>query len=198
MASKVSICNQALQKIKVDEIMSLSEDSKQGRDCNLLFDDLLDEALTIRAWNFATTMAELGQLVTAPLAAYTYKYQLPTDCLQVLEIVEDSKSGYGIEYKVEGRTLLTDESSVIISYIKKITDMSELSPLFRAYITTKLAYELAFTLTGAVSIKDRLEKEMESKLRSAKLADSMEISPRMVVKSKVIDIRYTRGYQGGR
>jgi hypothetical protein len=198
--SKVSICNQALSKIKIDSIMALTENSRQARECNLLFEDTLSEALTMRAWNFATTRVNLAQLVTAPLSVYTYKYQLPVDCLQVLEVIDTSSnlSGYKIEYKIEGRELLCDCAACQIMYIKNVTDMSELSPLFRAYLTTRLAYELSFPLNSILTLKDRLEKEMMMRLSDAKISDGMEISPKMKVTSTVIDVRYIRGRRGGR
>lgn len=191
--SIVSICNQALSKIKVSAILSLTENSRQARLCSLIYDDALAEALTLRAWNFATARIELAQLTASPLNTWEYAYQLPVDCLQVLELTSTYVDKVGsLDYKIEGDQLLCNYAIAEIIYIKVITDMGELSPLFRAYFTSFLAYEMCYSLSGSVSLKDRMLQESKMKLMDAKVADGMENNPRLVVNSRVIDVRYGR------
>lgn len=189
--SKVSITNQALNRLNVSQILSLTDNSKQARAMNLVFDRVYEEALTIRNWNFATTRTQLGRLTAQPNSGYDYQYQLPTDCLRIIKVV--STSLYEIEYKVEGTALLTDETEVYVVYVKRILDFGTLPPIFTSYLILALANEVCFGLTGNVSLQDRLVSEMMDKLEKAKKADSTEGAPKSKVNSTVINRRY--GYR---
>lgn len=206
MSSKVDISNQALDRIGVDAILSFTENSEPARKVNLIFDDLLNETVQEAAWNFAVKRVELPRLVDTPIIGFNYKYQLPNDCLQVLRIITDYTDPYDydsystretVPYKIEGRELLTDEETVYISYIKEITDVQELSNLFRVYFTTKLAHRLCYGLTGNASLQDRLEKELVNQGRKARKAEAMEIAPKALFSSSFIDLRYSRGNKRG-
>lgn len=186
--SKVCIANQALKKISVSSILALTDNSKEARTMNLIFDRVYKDALSLRSWNFATTRTELGRLSTPPGSEFNYQYQLPVDSLRIVRIVNSNL--YELEYKIEGTKLLTDEPSVIVEYIKYITDFGTLPPLFTSYLILALAVEACFDLTGNVSLQDRLENQMALKLIQAKKADAIEASPRCKVNSTVINRRY--------
>lgn len=186
--SKVSICNQALNRLSISAITSLTENSKQARAMNLIFDQVYKDALSIRSWNFATTRVQLGRLTASPNSGYTYQYQLPTDCIRIIKIVNSSL--YEIEYRIEGKQLLTDEPSVYVEYVKNITDFGMLPPTFTSYLILSLALEACFSLTGNVSLADRLTQEKMLKLREAKKADAIESAPRIKFNSTILNNRY--------
>jgi len=189
MASKVSICNSSLLKIGANTIISLTADSEEARQCNARFDDMLDYLLQIHPWNFAMARATLAQLATTPDFEFTYEYQLPTDpyCLQVVEYYPRA-SAY--RYKVEGRKLLTNEGTVEIKYIKRVTDMNELGPLFREMFAYYLAAELSWSLTGSATLKQNMEANFLEAMRMAKLRDSQEDTPDAVAQGSWITSRY--------
>ena len=60
MASEVQICNLALAKIGDQQITSLTENSKAGRLCNLVYEPLRDATLRAHPWNFAITRETLA------------------------------------------------------------------------------------------------------------------------------------------
>jgi hypothetical protein len=174
MASKVSISNMALVRIGVNSITSLTEDSEQARLCNLVFNQSLDYLLQLYPWNFALVRTSLAQSSSNPIYDYAYQYQLPTDpfCLQVVS-VED-----GTEYKIEGRLLLTDEQSINIIYIKRVTDMNELTALFIETMIFYMGAQLALPLTNNKGMADAMFSQYQVALQKARMRDAQEDTPK--------------------
>lgn len=170
MASKVGMCNAALIKIKADTITNLTEGSEEARVCNARFDDILDTLVSSHPWNFAIERAELAPLAQAPAFEYSYQFLLPTNpyCLRVM------KEYNGYEYKIEGRNLLADINLVQIQYIKRVTDVNVLSPLFRESFSDYLAADIAVNLTGSLQLKQLMLVHFSNSFKEAKLRDSQE------------------------
>lgn len=173
MASKVQMANAALTKVGGNLILSLTEGTAAARACNTRFDDILYSLLQDHPWNFAVERATLVPLTAAPNHEYDYKFLLPTNpyCLKVLDVYLE------VPYKVEGRYILCNESSIDIKYIKRITDVNELSPMFRELFSLKLAADLAYSEAGSVNLKQQLLEEFNRLLREARSIDAQEDTP---------------------
>lgn len=184
--TETSICNSALIKIGVERITALSEDSKAGRACNEQYEKLRDEVLASHPWNFAIARAEIAE-VDADLAfGYDYIYQLPSDCLRVLEMDPD------YEYKIEeNRYLVTDTSGdVHIRYIKKITDTSKFSPVFCEALALRIASELAYYMTNSATLAESMMKAFEKKIAEARSFDAQEGTPDRIIADEWLNSRY--------
>ena len=122
MASDVDIANSALNNLGASNINSLTEDSVAARICNQRYAFVRDAVFRAHPWNCLITRASLAQNSTAPTWQYTYAFSLPTDpyCLRVLR-VEDLDT----DYKVEGRTIASDNSTMKIKYVGRITDPNQ-------------------------------------------------------------------------
>lgn len=185
MSSKVSISNQALVRIGVDTISSLMENSEQARLCNLIFSQNLDYLLQLYPWNFALVKASLAQSSTDPLYGYANAFQLPTDpyCLQVVEVEND------YTYKIEGRLLLTNEPFVNITYIKRVTDINELSALFIETMVFYLASQLCLPLTNDKGINNDMQTKFQMALQKARLRDAQEDTAKTMRESSWVSVR---------
>jgi hypothetical protein len=172
MASIVSISNQVLIKLGKSTINSIDDPTEEARACKAVFSQSLDTLLQQHPWNFAMHRDTLAVLSETPEFEYNYKYQLPTDphCLQVIEV----DSNY--EYKIEGRLLFTDDSSVKLKYIKRVEDYNELSPMFVEALTFYIAAQLAIPLVDKKPVKDAMNADYKYFLYQAKLLDSAEDS----------------------
>lgn len=169
MASDVQICNRALIRLGADTITALSEDSKEGRLCNILFDQVRQALLRSHPWNFAIARATLAASVTAPAFEFTYSYPLPSDCLRVWQLYNSNE-----DYKIEGKNLLTNAATVQIVYIKDVTDTSEFDSLFSTILSLRIGMELAYNITSNASISTALTDEYLKLRREAKLFDGQE------------------------
>lgn len=185
MASRTSICNLALTRLGVDVITSLLDESEQARLCNLLFNQSLDYLLQLYPWNFSLVKASLARSATSPLYDYAYQYQLPTDpyCLQVVN------TQYDFTYKIEGRMLLSNESSIYITYIKRVTDISELSSLFIETLVFYLASQLCLPLTNNKGMADDMQAKYQMALQKARLRDAQEDTAKAMKEVSWVSVR---------
>jgi hypothetical protein len=176
MATEVSICSNALRRLGDDPITSLTDDTERARLCNAFYQDSRDLVLRSHPWNFAITRASLAQLSDTPAYGYNYMYALPTDpyCLRVLEM-EYADYIFKIENDAtNGRVLVTDESTAKILYIARITNPTLFDSMFVETLTSKLAADLAYPITGSVQLQGQMEKMYRDKLSEARSVDGME------------------------
>ena len=88
MASIVDICNGSLNQLGATTIVSLTEDSKNGRLCNARFTQIRDSVFRSHPWNCLQTRLELASSTTTPAWGYSFRYDLPGDCLRLLIILD--------------------------------------------------------------------------------------------------------------
>ena len=103
-------------------------------------------------------------------------YALPTDpyCLRVLEM-EHPDFIFKIENDAtSGRVLLTDEATAKILYIARVTDPTLFDAMFVETLTSKLAVDLAYAITGSAQLQAQMEKMYQAKLSEARSVDGQE------------------------
>lgn len=185
--SQIAICNSALMKLGDLNILSMIDASKSAKLCNQFYDTTRDAVLRLHPWNCAIHRKELAASSETPAFEFSYAYPLPSDpyCLRVLSM---ESSDY--EYVIEGRNLLTNESSCKIKYIKKITDPSLFDPLFVNVFVLKLAAVLAFPLTQSRQIVESIEIEFNNALVDARSINAMENNQQRETTSSWINSRY--------
>ena len=173
MASKVGMANAALTKIGGNAILSLTEETEEARQCNTRFDDIMDLVLQSHPWNFAQHRATLVPLTDSPDHEWDYQFLLPTNpyCLRVNEVYNNPN------YKVEGRKLLCNDSSVSITYTKRIVDVNDLSAMFRECFALYLASELAYPIAGSSSKGESLLVQFNALIRPTRSIDGQEGTP---------------------
>ncbi len=186
MAGQVEIVNRALTKIGEQRILSLSDDVEAARSADSLWDIVRDAELRIRRWKFSITRASLAALVSTPDWGFDYQYQLPSDCLRVVQVGEyypgvsltDYRSADETEWRVEGRKILTNEAAPLkIRYIARIEDTGEWDAAFVEAFACRLAAELAERLTQSNTRRQLAWDEYKLAVGMAVRADAIEAAP---------------------
>lgn len=174
MASNVEICNMALQKLGAKRITSLSEDSVNGRACNLAFEPTKLAELERHAWSFATTRAELAADSAEPAFGRARSFTLPADFVRLLDdYVEDNTLAK--DWEIEGKKIYTDDSDPIyIRYVYNVTDPNEMSPLFREALACKMAYQMCEELTQSNSKKAEVQDAYKEAIKEAKKSNAIQ------------------------
>lgn len=152
--TKTKICNKAIARVGGELITDIDTDtSNEATWCNALWDDIVDEILTMYDWSFARALKELTADGTDPDFEYDYRYALPSDpyCLRVRELYDNTS-----DYKIHGRYIHTDAEEVELIYTKRITSVTEFSPLFINALATLLAARIA-----GVMDQQKLARELE-------------------------------------
>lgn len=140
--------------------------------------------------NFSLARANLPLCVDVPAFGYSYKYQIPSDCLSVLGIDEIDYTAENSDYAVEGGYIMTDleatstsAGALPIRYVKDIADVSLWSPEFCHVCALFLAVRTCMAITRDINKLQYLE----NKLRLAKVdcaaLNSMENKPIIINRS---------------
>lgn len=185
MTSAVDVCNSALNLVGANNITSLTEDSKAARVCNQRYEFVRDNTFRAHPWNCLITRKSLAQDATTPVYKYAYRYTLPTDpyCLRVLSVSDDGDAErYDIDYQLEaGRYLLTDEGTMNIRYIGRLTDPTEWDIGLVETIAARLASDIAYPLIGSSSFAQDMFAMYEMKLKDARHSDATEGYPDAII-----------------
>ena len=178
MASEVDIINSAINMIGASNIIARDEDSKAARVANQRYDSIRDAVLRAHPWNCAVTRRSLAPDSETPAFDWDYQFTLPADpyCLRVLRL-----DYLDIEFRVEGRKIVSNESSINLIYIARVTDPNEYDTLLQESIAARLAADVSFTLSQSTSLTQNMFNLYESKLKEARFVDATEGTPGAVL-----------------
>jgi len=170
--TEIDICNLALRKVGAQTVMSFDEQSENARLCKIFYPRVRDIVLRMYPWNCATKRAALTALATAPAFGYACQYQLPVDCLFVQRMDDQD-----IEFKIEGRLLLTDSTTANILYTARVEDPTQFDQLLVQCLYTFLAAEISTSLRQDAQMYRALMEEINTRiLPAARSLNSQENS----------------------
>lgn len=182
--SNVKIANRALTLLSANRLMSFNEASEEGRKIRAVFDETRDALLAEHNWNFAIDERQLALLSDTPvMGEYLYAYQLPSDCIRFIRMVDDE------ECKVEGHTILTNSDDARIEYLKRETDPTKFSAGFIKALSSRIAADLAFGITQNATLATQLDAMAARDLKEAKWSDGQEGAGMTVVQGNLITAR---------
>ncbi len=164
MANETEIVNMALSLIGDSRITSMTDTStNEGVLAVLFYAQARDEVIGQSGVDWKVAIERLGPLAalsTAPSFGWDNQYQLPEDLLRLIGLVTDLNDiPLGVEWKREGTKLLTNEDTVHILYIKRITETATFPPLLVQAIYLKLGSKLAFPITRDKVLRRELLEE---------------------------------------
>lgn len=183
--AETMIANRALQKLGAARVMSIGDDSKNGRACQACYGSLRDAELRAHAWKFATARAVLPELEETPAFGFGRQFEAPADCLRLLQVGECAADDNLIDYRgaprpvfaYEGGRILTDLGAPLhIRYVKRVTNAGLFDPLFAEALAARMAMEMADELTdspGKAQIAGAMYKDA---VRAAVRVDAIERS----------------------
>ena len=169
--SETQICNLALSFIGVPAIIALDDNGKAARECNLIYTDKRDELLRNFEWKFAITRTNLAPDSASPDFGWTYQFSAPSDCIKLIYVGSADEIKYPFSY--EGNKILANYDLIYIKYIKRVTDTTEMDPLFRGTLSGYLSQFLAIPL-GMKSEYSKAVEQYESALGDARFNGSIE------------------------
>lgn len=175
MASEVSICNSALQKLGGSAIVSLTEDSVNARECNRCYVDMRDAELRAHVWNFARKRVTLSADSAEPDSdVFSYQFTLPADYLRVV-----LPQRTNLDWTIEGGKLLTNDGNSLADfvYVRRVTDANLMDPLFRDSLACRIALQICEKVTQSSSKKEGIRQDRKDALREARRINAMQRYP---------------------
>ncbi|MDA9187234.1 hypothetical protein OAS47_03875 [Pelagibacteraceae bacterium] len=191
MASAVDIANSALNLLGASTISAFTDDSKNARLINQRYEPVRNRVFRSHAWNCLHKRVQLAQNSTAPVVEYSHAYALPADCLRVLKVHNGTTDSIksAIDYKLEGRNIVTDEGTVFIIYIALDTDPNNYDTYLQESISHQLAADLAYAVTNNATLADKYMTRADERLREARFIDATENSLGTIESSEFTDAR---------
>lgn len=143
MTTKVENVNSALMLIGgLGDLTSLSQNRREAQVANRVYDHTKETLITEYLWRFTINRKTLSKLSFTAVYGEQYAYQLPADCLRVIQIYPE-----GADYDIEGDKIITDVSSGI--KIKYVRDMPEGE--WPAWFTQMFILKLASIFATAIA-----------------------------------------------
>ena len=140
MGSKVDLANEALLLLGANTITSFTDNDSNAVLVNRFYEGERDALLRSHRWNCAVTTVNLASLVETPIIDWKYKFTLPTDpyCLRVLD-VRTVTGDIKLDFEIQGREILTEETNEDITYIKRLDDATQFDSLLYQALVFRIA-----------------------------------------------------------
>ncbi len=191
MPSEVEICNQALDLVGAETIVSLGEASAGARACQRLYPQARDALLSLHPWRFAASRQALALLAESPPAGWSLVYALPSDCLvaRFLEAADGLPAGPTTRFEVRAETLLTDLDQAVLIYTRRVETSGSFDPLFCESLSALLAVRLGAALRVDDALMREAQRAYQLALGQARAADANQASNRDQPEAEWIEAR---------
>lgn len=188
MASQPQICNLALTMIGSGTITAITDNNDRARALSAVYAPVRDAELRSHLWRFSIKRASLPKLVPVPVSGpYTQLFQLPSDCLKVLEVgdwfpgadVSDYRTGpSGADWKIEGTTILSNLTAPLsLRYVAQITDEGIFDAAFVQAFAARLAQRICNRMTPSTGDRQLGMVEYKEAISLALRANAIEEPP---------------------
>lgn len=188
MSVELDIYNSAVIKLGATPLDAEDEDSKEGRLCRMQYPKIRDAALRSAPWSFAVKRKSLTYIDPNPLEFSNgdeFVFQLPADCVRVWKLLDQPR----VKYRIEGRYLIADDSSVNIYYVSNTVAVDGFAADYMECVANLLAADLCYSLTQSTSLKAGLESSAQFWIQQARSTNSQEGTPDNFVFDQFIDSR---------
>lgn len=186
MATELQIVNRALRLLGDDPLTEAEWAAQTLRRAQLAY-EYLEEArrntLTEYPWDFATVYTTLTADAEAPAWGYDYRYAIPALSLRVIQTEGDTT------FRRSASWLLSNESSLNVTYIEDVTDFSLFPEHLAAAVAAQLALKLCEGDTGKGDLFRRLGEIYQHELTRAKAIEGHEGTPRVTYSSTLAEDR---------
>lgn len=191
MTSYVAIANLAATTIgTAARLTTPGDDTTLGRAVASVWEIEREAALRDGAWNFAMRRASLAALSEAPAHQFAAKFQLPADCIRLIEIYELRRD----EWQLEGRAINADHTGALkIRYLANITEPAEFDPLFAKAFALRIACAIGNRIAGSTFKEELNWEKYRQALAEARRVDAMENPPIEQAESSWVESRW-QGY----
>ena len=168
MPTKTDIANIALAKFREGRITNIESNTDSvAVVMNDQYDHAIELLLEEHRWNFAGKRVTLTQLSDDPPFGWDHQYALPSDCIRLKDVNGENVEASSKLFTLEGRSLLTNDDTVTITYVAKIIDTTFFSPSFVEALAFKLASITCGRLTGDTELAIMLDKQYNFALAKA-------------------------------
>lgn len=184
--SEVDICNLALLDCGAAFITSLSEDSVEAKTCALLYPLTRDKLLREHKWNFATKTVS-PSAVSGGYGRYTKAFQMPSDCVRVVGMVDNPH----LDYKEMGNVVYANADSIEVEYISNSLPVGRYDASFVSAFAATLAASLIYKFTQSANAQAAKQATAKDMLRTARTIDGQIGTMQRLERDTFLDARFS-------
>lgn len=197
--SEISISNVAIGKLGGNSIISFDDPTVEAELCKTNFPFARDLILAAVDWTFARKRARLvpltgesGEIIGTD---FSYRFQLPTDCLTLREVSADGSfdDKHSFLWEKEERTLVAEKSVLYIKYTRRVEDPLVFSPGMVHILATQLAGDICVTLTGSKTREKSLYDRVTALIDNTSGHDGVQSLPQRQVAQRITNARFRYG-----
>ena len=107
----------------------------------------------------------------------------------IAQVSKNARAIKSLDYKIEGRNIVTDIDSVYLIYIALDTDPNNYDSYLRESISHQLAADLCYAITNNASLANNYMTRADERLREARFIDATENSLGTVEANEFTDAR---------
>jgi hypothetical protein len=178
------IANSALIKLGQSTINDINDGSVVANLCKARIHPVRRLVLRMHPWNCAIDRVQLAPLTTTPAFEFTYKFELPALCLRVLQVGPND-----IGYRIEGRNVLCDSTTLDLKFISDVSEVEKLDELLVEAISCYLAWDIAYKITNSNESKAEAWRMFTLIMSKAKSVDAQEERDYVMTADLFIDSR---------
>lgn len=187
MATRVSICSNALLLLGGKTINSLDEGTDRASLASNLYDSVRDSLLRSHPWNCAVKRVILAPDTETPAFDYTAQFTLPGDWLKTISVGPD---GYEVDYKHESGKILANGTSLALRYISRNDNEATWDSMLVHAMELKMAAEMAYPITGSASMADLMNGKLLQHLKAARAVDGQDDPPQTLGDFRLLNARF--------
>lgn len=192
--SEIDICNDAIARVGGKFISSIETPTTHTETLlSSIYAKNRRIVLRSAVWNFAKTLKTITKS-TETLSGFSGVYPLPNDFVRFLGVQNMDLMGSETDRYMlsDNKLYLKDGSadSIVLIYIKDVTDVTCYDALFVEAFSLRLSYNLQYALSGKNTTSDRLLQEYRDALQDAKMIDGQEQKPIKVQRSRWLSARH--------
>lgn len=172
--SDVGVCNLAMQILGAERITSLTQNTKEARECNACYEALRDAEIRAHPWNFAKKRTTLAPHGTEPDHDYLYAFRLPTDCIRVLPPSRDGLDWVMEDHEGLPAILTNDGDTLEVSYLERVTDPNRYDQCFVMALAARIAEHLCEAITSSNEKEAKAQRKYKEAIALAKRTNAFE------------------------
>jgi hypothetical protein len=150
--TKTDVFNLALTNLGKDMINSDTEKSTNAKKCNLVYGFAAKEVLRKGEFQSSIAYTELdteSSDTNERNDEYEYMFDIPSDCLKVLDIADGSDLTYS--RLVEGTYIYSNYSTLHLRYVKDITEEVTGALLYNEEVAQAIAWKMTAMLAPSMN-----------------------------------------------
>lgn len=180
MATKLSIFNGALMALGERRLTDTGEDSEPARELAVVYDQVVEECLSVGSWNFAveTIMADADTGVV-PEFGYAEVFAKPDDWLRTVAVSQDPYFNRPLLHYIDDVNYWSaDSTPIYIRYVSHDTgiglELTRWTAHFSRYVELELAARVGLRLTQNASLVEAVNGLRDKARKTALNRDSMD------------------------